>query len=114
MCVCERERESVCMCVCVRERERECIMPYYSIILLKCIFCTCKSYNLSYLILFLTHTYNSHLFCTKCLIRFKYFFITIIFFLFLLIHIYIYMYAFSRRFYPKRLKARDEFRRDIR
>ncbi len=93
-------------------------MPYYSIILLKCIFCTCKSYNLSYLILFLTHTYNSHLFCTKCLIRFKYFFIPIpiIYFLFLLIHIYIYMYAFSRRFYPKRLKARthrDEFRAPI-
>ncbi len=32
------------------------IMTYYSFILLKCIFCLCKSNTLSYLILFLTYT----------------------------------------------------------
>jgi hypothetical protein len=25
VCVCRRERESVCVCVCVRERERVCV-----------------------------------------------------------------------------------------
>ncbi len=56
------------------------IMPYNSIILLKFIFCLCKPYTVSYLILFLTHTYNSHSFCTTYLIRFKYLFYYMYFF----------------------------------
>ncbi len=56
------------------------IMTYYPIMLLKCIFCLCKSYTVLYLILFLSHTYNSHSFCTTYLIRFKYLFITIFFY----------------------------------
>ncbi len=59
------------------------IMTYYSIILLKCIFCLCKSYTVPYLILFLSHTYNSHSFCTTYLIRFKYLFLLLLLFLFL-------------------------------
>ncbi len=50
------------------------IMTYYPFILLKCIFCLCKSYTVPYLILFLSHTYNSHSVCTTYLIRFKYLF----------------------------------------
>ncbi len=50
------------------------IMTYYPFILLKCIFCLYKSYTVPYLILFRSHTYNSHSFCTTYLIRFKYLF----------------------------------------
>ncbi len=50
------------------------IMRYYPFILLKCIFCLYKSYTVPYLILFRSHTYNSHSFCTTYLIRFKYLF----------------------------------------
>ncbi len=49
------------------ERERERIYE-------KLIFCLYKSYTVLYLILFLSHTYNSHSFCTTYLIRLKYLF----------------------------------------
>ncbi len=56
------------------------ILPF---ILLKCIFCLYKSYTVPYLILFLSHTYNSHSFCTTYLIRFKYLFYYYYFFIFI-------------------------------
>ncbi len=65
------ERHSICPEL-MFSAHVEYIMTYYSIILLKCIFCLCKSYTVLYLILFLSHTYNSHSFCTIYLIRFKY------------------------------------------
>ncbi len=88
----ERERDLLCVCfsICVslspqKRRHPVCpelmfpahvdyIMTYYPFILLKCIFYTYmyKSYTVPYLILFLSHTYNSHSFCTTYLIRFKY------------------------------------------
>ncbi len=58
----------------------EYIMTNFSIILLKCIFRFCKSYTVLYLILFLSHTYNSHSFCTTYLIHLKNCLITIIYF----------------------------------
>ncbi len=63
------------------------IMTYYPIILLKCIFCLCKTYTVLYLILFLSHTYNSHSFCTTYLIRLKklFYYYYYLYFLFLLI-----------------------------
>ncbi len=88
----ERERDLLCVCfsICVslspqKRRHPVCpelmfpahvdyIMTYYPFILLKCIFCLYKSYTVPYLILFLSHTYNSHSFCTTYLIRFKYLF----------------------------------------
>ncbi len=86
----EHKRRCVCCSICVslspqKRRHPVCpelmfpahvdyIMTYYPFILLKCIFCLYKSYTVPYLILFLSHTYNSHSFCTTYLIRFKYLF----------------------------------------
>ncbi len=60
----------------------EYIMTYTPLYYLNYI-CLCKSYTVLYLIiLFLSHTYNSHSFCTT-IIRFKYLFYYYIIFLFL-------------------------------